>query len=131
MKKLIFGVFFSLLLIFPSTLFAAPAPKQAAAPAAAVKETATEKEYYGVKVLLVDPKAGLLGVLFTNDDNGEPEKLSFRVDPADVQVVNKQNRFLDFSEILVGETLDLYVIVGPDGKETIDQIITYDLHPAD
>ncbi|HTL69697.1 MAG TPA: hypothetical protein VL404_00240 [Candidatus Eisenbacteria bacterium] len=105
----------------------APASPASEAPEAPVP--GTEKEYYGVKVLLVDPKAGYLGVLFTDQDSGKSEKLSFRVDPENVDVINKLNKYLEFSDIVIGSNLDLYTIIEPDGKETVDEIVAYDINP--
>lgn len=104
------------------------AEKTAQAPALPGK--AADKEYYGTKVLLVDAKAGLLGVLYT-DEAGKSEKLSFHVDPDSVDITNKTNKGLEFSDLFVGASVDLYTIIGPDGKETVDQIIAYDVYPPD
>lgn len=81
-----------------------------------------EKEYLGATVILIDAKTGDFGVVYNDEETGREEKLAFKTDPNDVYLVDARNGLLDFSEIEVGDHLDIYVDKDPSGKETVTDI---------
>jgi hypothetical protein len=103
-------------LVLAPTAGAEEAPPPASAP--------QETEYDNGTVLLVDHDSGMLGVSF-EDDQGVEQKLSFRVDTASVDVTNPMNHELSFSQIQVGDHVDVFCEVLPDGTERVIQIWDY------
>ena len=109
-KRLAFFIFF--LLIFSSPLSAEDVKK--------------EKEYDDAKVLLIDHQKGMLGIVVPDAKGGKEEKYSFQVDPKEVYVTNPMSQYLEFSDIAVGDRVDIYTSVDANGKETVIDIWDYD-----
>ncbi len=108
-----------------STEEAVPISEAASTPAS------QEKEYYDATVLLIDHDKGLLGIKLIDEKTREEIKLSFVVDPEAVNVTTTQSQYLEFSDIQVGDYLDMYTEVGKDGKETVLDIIDYTQIPQE
>lgn len=84
-----------------------------------------EKDTFDAVVLLIDHKAGLLGAQILNEETGKEEKHSFSLDPNDVYVVDSLNRPLEFTDIQVGDRVDIYSEIDAVGKETVIDIVDY------
>ncbi|MGH7198446.1 MAG: hypothetical protein ACREH5_06895 [Candidatus Omnitrophota bacterium] len=108
------SAFFILPLALASLVFAEEAP---------VKKQ--EKDYFDSTVLLIDHEAGLLGVQLFNEETGKEEKRSFRVDPNDVFVSDSLRRNLEFTDIEVGDRVDIYSETDAAGEETVIDIVDY------
>ena len=84
-----------------------------------------EKEYSDAVVVLIDPKTGMIALSWTNEETQKEEKLSFKVDLDQVDVTNPLNQYLEFSNISVGDHVDIVTIKPQDGKETVVEILDY------
>lgn len=98
---------------------------------AASASATQEKEYYDATVLLIDHDSGMLGVKIVDETTQAETKLSFVVDPEEVNVTTTQNQYLEFSDIQVGDFLDIYTEIGKDGKEMVLDIIDYTQIPKE
>lgn len=127
MKKYCF--LFFLAVLFCVDLRAETSPLSPASPAIQPKTPSDEKEYYDAVVVLIDPKAGMIGLSWTNEETQKEEKLSFKVDPDKVDVTNPLNQYLEFSNISVGNHVDLVTIKDQNGKEKLVEIM--DLNAAE
>ena len=107
------SAFFILPLALASLVFAEEAP---------VKKQ--EKDYFDSTVLLIDHEAGLLGVQFFNEGTGKEEKHSFRVDPNGVFVSDSLNKDLEFTDIQLGDRVDIYSEISASG-ETVIEVVDY------
>lgn len=107
-------------LIFLSFLFFASVLSAADAPAVKL-----EKDYFDAVVLLIEHKAGLLGIQYFDEATGAEEKHSFRVDPEDVYVADALNRPLEFTDVQIGDRVDVYSEIDASGKEAVIDIIDY------
>src|SRR3989338_3036942 len=123
-KRLAFFIFF--LLIFSSPLSAEDLQASAVSPNAALPVERKEKEYDDAKVLLIDHQKGMLGIVVPDAKGGKEEKYSFQVDPKEVYVTNPMSQYLEFSDIAVGDRVDIYTSVDANGKETVIDIWDYD-----
>lgn len=85
----------------------------------------SEKEYLDAVVLLVDAKSGMIGLSWQEEGSLKEEKLSFKVDTDKVDVTNPQNQYLEFSNISVGDHMDVVTIKDQNGKETAVEILDY------
>lgn len=113
-------------LLFFSLLFFASVSPAADAPAPKL-----EKDYFDAVVLLIEHKAGLLGIQYFNEASGSEEKHSFRVDPDDVYVADALNRPLEFTDVQVGDRVDIYSEIDASGKEAVIDIIDYSRFEAE
>ncbi len=97
------------------------------APVAKQNQGLLEDRYYDeATVLLIDPVEGHLGIEMPDPNGGaETKKYSFRVNVQEVDVTNPMNQELQFSDIQVGDSVDLSVHVSPDGQETVYEIWDY------
>ena len=84
-----------------------------------------ENEYYNATVLLIDHERGLLGVQYYDEASDSIKKKSFEVNVIEVYVTNPLNQYLDFLDVKVGDKIDLFTLVGDDGKESVFDIIDY------
>ena len=114
------SAFFIFPLALASLVFAEEAP---------VKKQ--EKDYFDGTVLLVDHEAGLLGVQFINEETGKEEKYSFRVDVKGVFVADSLSRDLEFTDIQVGDRVDIFSETDAAGKETVMDIVDYSRFEAE
>ncbi len=90
-----------------------------------------EKDTFDAVVLLIDHKAGLLGIQSLNEKTAAEEKHSFSLDPNDVYVVDSLNRPLEFTDIQVGDRVDIYSEIDSAGKETVIDIVDYSRFEAE
>lgn len=97
---------------------------QPTAPASPESPTG-EKEYYDATVLLINPKDGMLGVNHVDEKTQQNERLSFQVDLKEVLVTNQFNQSLEFSEIAVGDRVDIFTEKGRGGKDNVTTIVDY------
>lgn len=84
-----------------------------------------ENDYDDAVVLLIDAKSGMIGLSWLNEATNKEEKISFKIDTDKVDVTNSMNQFLEFSNISVGDHVSITAFVGPDGKETVENIVDY------
>ena len=82
-------------------------------------------DYYEGTVLLVDAPNGALGILWTNEDTDQKEKLSFTVDPKTVDVTNQLNHNLQFSDIQAGDSVDVYCETDKEGRLVVTEVVDY------
>jgi|GEM_PF-2158391 len=91
-----------------------------------------EKEYYEGTVLMVDPQTGYIGVSFKPQIEGEPEtKKAFRTGPDLTDVYDAQNQYRDFSDIRLGDFVDVTVEVSSDGTESAIFIQDFSMLPEE
>ena len=119
------------ILFFIPSLFAMSTQEAVPISEAASTPAAQENEYYDATVLLIDYDNGMLGVKLVDEKTNEETKLSFVIDPEEVNVATVQNQYLEFSDIQVGDHLDIYTEIGKDGKETVLDIIDYSQIPKE
>lgn len=89
-----------------------------------------EKDYEDATVVLLDHDTGMIGVTLETP-SGQTEKKSFQVDPKNVYVTNPLNHNLDWSQVQVGDHIDIYAVIGEDGRETVADIIDYNRFDPD
>ena len=87
--------------------------------------TPNEKEYYDATVLLIDHTSGMLGVKQVDEGTAEEKKFSFIVDAEYAHVTNNVNQYLEFSDIAVGDSIDIYTEIDKNGKESVFEIVDY------
>lgn len=85
-----------------------------------------EKEYDDAVLALVDAKEGWLGFTVTDDSGENERRLTLKTDPQKVDVTNRLNQVLEFSQLQPGDRVDFYTEPGPGGQETVTEIIAYD-----
>ena len=129
MKKFCF--LFFLAILFCVDLHAETSPLSPASPAIQPKTLSDEKEYYDAVVVLIDPKAGMIGLSWTNEETQKEEKLSFKVDPDKVDVTNPLNQILEFPNIKEGDHVDLVTIKDQNGKEKLVEIMDFNAVESD
>lgn len=96
----------------------------AAEPNASVAAS-SEKEYLDAVVLLIDPPTGMLGISMENETTRAQEKYSFKVDPQKTDITNPANDYLEFTDISIGDHMDIYTVVNANGKEEVVEIYDY------
>ena len=121
MKK--YCVLFFVAALFCVDLYAEAPPSTPASPVIQPKTPLDEKEYSDAVVVLIDPKAGMIGLSWINDETQEEEKLSFKVDPDKVDVSNALNEAIEFFDIAAGDHVNLVTIKDQSGKEELVEIM--------
>lgn len=82
------------------------------------------KEYLDAEVLLIDHETGHLGIRMEGPD-GET-KAAVKADPVRVQVLNTLNQELAFSDIQVGDQVDVVALPAGEGElENAVEILDY------
>src|SRR3989338_6261050 len=123
MKRHVFlfltGIFFCM------NLYAEMPTPPPGSPAPGAGSSLTEKEYSDAVVLLIDPKSGMIGLSWLNEETQKEEKLSFQVDPESVDVSNALNQYFEFSNISIGDHVDIITVRDASGKETVVEIVDY------
>lgn len=66
---------------------------------------------------MIDHKTGDLGVTVEDEKTGKALNLAFKADPIEIYVSNPQNQPLDFSDIQVGDHLNIYTELDAHGRE--------------
>ncbi len=90
----------------------------------AFSEEGPSKEYDDVTVVLIDPRTGALGVLYTDEITGQQEKKAFLVNFKEADIFNHLNQELEFSKIEVGHQLDIFTETDlKGGAEKIVEIL--------
>lgn len=111
------NIFVSVLVIY----FVQPMPAVFGASNSEVQE----KEYDAATVLLIDTPTNMLGISFVDEKTKKEEKHSFKIDPKTVYVTNQLNQYLEFSNIQVGDYVDVSSQIDAAGTETVVEIVDY------
>ena len=116
MKKL--GALLLALLFLSLKVFADP-----------VVDQKIDKEYSAATVLLIDSQKGYLGISYENEETGKQAKQAFKVNENEASVRDVLNHYSDFSAIKFGDRVDIYTQIDSKGKETVYDILDYNLNP--
>ena len=87
--------------------------------------SSTEREYLNAKVLLIDHMSGFIGVLLEGESDESRKKMTFRADPTQVYVTDLRGKPLDFTDVQVGDTVELYTHLDEDSHEVVLDIVNY------
>lgn len=111
------------MLMWVSVVFAEDAPK-------VLKPV--ERDYTDATVLLIDHASGLLGISYEDEEAGaKPQKASFKINLNEVYVTNTLSHNLEFSQVLVGDHVDVLTLVDASGHETVTDIVDYNRFDED
>lgn len=99
-------------------------------PPASPPEPLGEVVYLDAVVLLVDHEQGAIAVSTMGNDGLRSGRKALRVNLSEVRVVDIQNQPLEFSDVAIGDRVDLYARPSAgSAPETVFDIIDYGRHP--